>query len=85
MVAQALKASTGPRLTSNVWPQSLVIFPQQVIQYEGCVLLMRPGNQHLIDSHVVVIFIVAIFQQISAGEDDERETSLVTLMCCPFR
>lgn len=53
---------SGP-LTSYVWPQSLVVLPQQVVEDQSGVLLVRPGDQHLTDGGVVEIFIiVAIFQ-----------------------
>lgn len=60
---------TNLRLTSDVRPQRLVIFLEQVVEDERGVLLVRPRHQHLIDVGVVVILVVvAIFQQITAGK-----------------
>lgn len=65
---------TSLRLTSDVRPQRLVIFLEQVVEDERGVLLVRPGHQHLIDVGVVVILVVvAIFQQITAGKREKRE------------
>lgn len=54
--------TTRTSLTSDIRPQRLVVLPQQVVEDEGGVLLVRPGSQHLVDGVVVVILVVAIFQ-----------------------
>lgn len=49
-------------LTSDIWPQRLVVLLEQIVQNERGILLVRPGDQHLIDSGVLMIFVVvAIF------------------------
>lgn len=50
-------------LTADVRPQGLIVLPQQVVEDERGVLLVRPGHQHLVDGGVVeVLLVVAIFQ-----------------------
>lgn len=73
---------TNLRLTPDVRPQRLVIFLEQVVEDERGVLLVRPGHQHLIDVGVVVILVVvAIFQQITAGKREKKGKVLEVCVC----
>lgn len=59
-------------LTSNIRPQRLVVFLQEIVQHDCGVLLMRPRHEHLIDGGVMAVLIVTIIQQITSGEDGQN-------------
>jgi len=78
-----------PTLTSDVRPQRLVVFLQQIVEDARGVLVVRPGDQHLVDTGVVGILVVgAIIQWIRTGgrgggtKGGRMGGSLILLMRC---